>query len=256
MSAPGLTGADAAEVVWHDLECGGYRADLDLWRRLADEQIDPRGSAPILDVGAGSGRVSIELARRGHRVVALDRSAALLAALAARSGGLAIETVCADARELSLEETGFALCVVAMQTLQLLGGPHGRREFLARARAHMRPGGLLCAALVTAPETFDVASGDHPPTAESARVGRRLYISSPSRVALGARTIVIERERRIIGPNADAPRPAERDTIELDRVSPASLRREARAVGLRAAGKFEIAATADHVGSTVVALRA
>jgi SAM-dependent methyltransferase len=249
-------GADAAEVVWHDIECGGYRADLGLWRRIADEEIAPRGSAPILDVGAGSGRVCIELARRGHRVVALDRSAALLGALEARAATLAIETVCADARELALAETGFGLCIVAMQTLQLLGGPRGRAEFLQRARAHLRRGGLLCAALVTAPETFDVTRGDPAPSAESARIGRRLYVSSPRRVAVRGRTIVIERERRIIGPDAARPSASERDAIELDRLSPVSLRREARAAGLRHEEDIEIPATEDHVGSTVVTLRA
>jgi hypothetical protein len=75
-------------------------------------------------------------------------------------------------------------------------------------------------------------------------------------VAIGSRTIVIERERRIIGPDAAETSGSERDRIELDRLSPASLRREGRAAGLRPAGNFDIPATADHVGSTVVALRA
>ena len=62
-SAPG----PPAEVVWHDLECGSYRADLPLWRDLAERHGDP-----ILDVGAGTGRVSLDLAQAGHRVTALD----------------------------------------------------------------------------------------------------------------------------------------------------------------------------------------
>jgi SAM-dependent methyltransferase len=256
MSTAALTGAEAAEVIWHDIECGGYRADLDLWRRLADAEIAPPGSAPILDVGAGSGRVSIDLARRGHRLVALDRSAALLRALTGRAGGLQIETVCGDARELAIDETRFGLCIVPMQTLQLLGGPSGRAAFLTRAWRHLRPGGLLCAALVTEPETFDVGRGDPAPAAESARVGRRLYVSAPSRVGIRARAIVIERERRIIGPRPGQAAEPERDTIELDRVSPASLRREARSAGFAAAPSYEIEPTEDHVGSTVVAFRA
>ena len=53
-------------VIWHDVECGRYAADLPLWRGLADE-----ASGPVLDVGAGTGRVAIDLARRGHEVTAL-----------------------------------------------------------------------------------------------------------------------------------------------------------------------------------------
>jgi hypothetical protein len=53
----------STEVVWHDLECGAYRADLPLWRELAARA---RFGSPILDVGAGTGRVALDLARAGH----------------------------------------------------------------------------------------------------------------------------------------------------------------------------------------------
>ena len=32
-------------IVWHDVECGGYRADLPLWRELAAAE-----AGPVLDV--------------------------------------------------------------------------------------------------------------------------------------------------------------------------------------------------------------
>ena len=47
-----------AKVMWHDVECGSYVADLPLWRRLAAE-----AGGPVLDVGAGTGRVALDLAR-------------------------------------------------------------------------------------------------------------------------------------------------------------------------------------------------
>ena len=56
-----------SNVIWHDVECGRYDADFDLWRELA-----AAATGPILDVGAGTGRISLDLARRGHEVVALD----------------------------------------------------------------------------------------------------------------------------------------------------------------------------------------
>ena len=65
-------------VAWHDVECGGYRADLPLWRELARAE-----AGPVLDVGAGTGRVALDLARAGHSVTALDREPELLDALVA-----------------------------------------------------------------------------------------------------------------------------------------------------------------------------
>jgi len=84
-------------VIWHDLECGAYAQDLPLWRTLAAERGDP-----ILDVGAGTGRVAIDLARRGHRVTALDHDHALLSERGRRS----VERVGYDERELTMLESG------------------------------------------------------------------------------------------------------------------------------------------------------
>ena len=63
----------ASAVHWHDLECGGYDADLPLWRELARSV-----AGDVLDVGCGSGRVALDLARRGHAETGLDRDPALL----------------------------------------------------------------------------------------------------------------------------------------------------------------------------------
>src|SRR3954454_11683647 len=108
------------DALWHDLECGDYREDLPLWRSLS-----ARTGGPVLDVGAGTGRVTLDLASRGLAVLALDVEAALLAALVHRAAGLPVETVVDDARSFAVARR-FSLVVVPMQTLQLLGGPRGR----------------------------------------------------------------------------------------------------------------------------------
>ena len=67
------------EVIWHDVECGGYSADLALWRELAASA----NAGAIIDVGAGSGRVALDLGLNGYEVVAVELEPKLAAALAA-----------------------------------------------------------------------------------------------------------------------------------------------------------------------------
>jgi 2-polyprenyl-3-methyl-5-hydroxy-6-metoxy-1,4-benzoquinol methylase len=68
------------KAIWHGVECHGYDADLPLWLALAD-----REAGPILDVGAGTGRVARALAAAGHDVTALDVDAELLSTRASPS---------------------------------------------------------------------------------------------------------------------------------------------------------------------------
>jgi SAM-dependent methyltransferase len=234
------------DIVWHDIECGSYDLDLPLWRELAD-----REGSPVLDVGAGTGRVALDLARRGHEVVALDREPALLDALRERAAGLAVSAVVADARDFALERR-FPLVVVPMQTLQLLGGREGRVRFLVCARAHLAGGGLLAIALADALEAFD-AEHDLPPMPDLREVGDVIYASRPVAVRdLGDRA-AIERVREVV--LSDGTRTVSDDVVELDRVDADELAAEAAAFGLRAEAPRRIAATLEYVGSTVAMLR-
>ena len=254
-------GPRAAEVLWHELECGFYRADLALWRELAD-----REGGPILDIGAGTGRVSLALAEAGHDVVAVDLDETLLGVLAERAAAVNVQTVCADARGLALGRSDFGLCIVPMQTIQLLGGRPGRLAFLRAARAHLRRGGALACAIAAALEPFDCARGDPAPVPDSMRVGDVLYVSRPTRVHVRRGHVLIERERLLVflgrdpcgaeGRSAGYVEAVERDVIELDRLSPAQLQREASEVGLRPEPTRRIPASEEHTGSAVVMLRA
>jgi SAM-dependent methyltransferase len=235
-----------SEVIWHDIECGAYDLDLPLWRELADHE-----GSPVLDVGAGTGRVALDLARRGHEVVALDRDPALLDALRERGAGLAITAVAADARDFAIDRS-FPIVVVPMQTLQLLGGADGRARFLARAREHLTPGGLLAVALADALECFD-EEHDQPPPPDLREVGGVVYASRPVRVRdLGGRA-AIDRVRQIVA--IDGTLTTVDNVVELDRLEPEELEEEAAAFGLRAEPQRRIPQTHEYVGSTVVMLR-
>jgi SAM-dependent methyltransferase len=235
------------DVLWHDLECGAYAEDLPLWRALAAE-----AGGPVLDVGAGTGRVTLDLAARGASVVGLDSDPSLLEALAQRAAGLPVGTVAADARAFSLDRR-FALVLVPMQTLQLLGGPTGRAAFLHCALDHLKPGGLVAAALADALDCFD-AEHDMPPPPDACEIDGVRYASQLLAVAEDDGRAAIHRRRQIIGPGD---RYDSRDAVvRLDRVSADEVVGEARALGFLSEPHLFVPETEEYLGSTVVALRA
>lgn len=220
-------------VAWHKVECHGYDADLALWLRLAEAE-----AGPILDVGAGTGRVARALAAAGHAVTALDRDAELLAAI----DDPRIEVVEADAE--AFELSGFGLVLVPMQTLQLLGD---RPAFWRCARRALVPGGLLAAAIADELVPFeDVEALPEPDVGE---FGGRRYVSQPTAVRVDGARARIERLRTIDDGTPQA------DVIELAVVDPPLLAAEAAAAGLRAVPGERILPTGEHVGSSVVMYR-
>jgi SAM-dependent methyltransferase len=230
-------------VVWHDVECGRYTADLPLWRELA-----AREHGPVLDVGAGTGRVALDLARRGHDVIALDREADLLAALAERANGLPVATVTADATDFALERR-FGLIIVPMQTIQLL--PE-RAGFLAAARRQLRPGGLLALAITAATEDFGEL--EELPAPDTGAAGGWRFASQPTAVRALPGATRIERIRRAIAPDGSVT--DEDDVIELAHLTVPALEAEGRAAGFAPEAARTIPETEEHVGSEVVMLRA
>jgi SAM-dependent methyltransferase len=234
------------EVTWHDVECGGYTADLDLWRELARE-----ADGAVLDVGAGTGRVALPLAADGHAVTALDRDGVLLAALAERAAaaGVEVETVVADAADFEL--SGFALVLVPMQTIQLLPGADARAGFFASARRALEPGGRVALALAETPEPFGPV-GDLPEPDVGERDGWR-FVSQPIAIRVDGDRWRIERARILVAP--DGTRSSEPDVVELAGLTADELAAEGAAQGFAAEPARSVPETEDHVGSQVVILR-
>lgn len=235
------------DAVWHDLECGRYSEDLALWCALA-----ARTGGPVLDVGAGTGRVTLELAAQGVEVFALDAAESLLAALRCRAQDLPVETVVADARAFRLDRR-FSLIVVPMQTLQLFGGPEGRAAFFRTALAHLTSGGLLAAALADAMDCFD-DEHDMPPPPEAREILGARYTSQLRQVVDDRGRAAIHRRREIV--RADGVPEITDAVIHLDRVSADEVATEARDIGFCIEPQLYIPETEEYLGSIVVILRA
>jgi SAM-dependent methyltransferase len=241
-------------VIWHDVECASYGEDLALWRSLAEEYGDP-----VLDVGAGTGRVTLDLARAGYRVTALDRDPELIAALNVRSSRNSeivrdsCHAVVADACDFALDER-FPLIIVPMQTIQLLGGAEARAAFLRCARRHVRPGGVLAVAIAEVLDLYEVVDGMAMPMPDVREYDGTVYSSQPTAVRADRAGFVLERRRETVSPSGE--RTVEENLIRLDRLTARGLEREGRAAGFTPAGREHVPETRDYSGSEVVMLRA
>jgi SAM-dependent methyltransferase len=236
----------SAAAIWHDVECGAYDVDLTLWEELS------QGGCSVLDLGCGTGRVALHLARRGRRVTAVDRERQLLDTLAHRAAqrDLEIETVCGDATEVDVGRR-FDAVFAPMQFVQLFRGAHERGALLRNALRHLRPGGTFATTLMNL--DGELLGDDYgPPPPDMREVDGWVYSS----LSVGVRpverggAVVIERLRTAVSPAGEQFRSA--DQVRLELLAPATLELEMAAVGFDVGQRRELPATDEHVGSFVV----
>jgi SAM-dependent methyltransferase len=120
------------------------------WRRLEATGANPHGEADfvfsygprrVLDGGCGTGRVAIELARRGLDVVGTDLDPGMISL--ARAKAPELTWVQADLSELDLPEQ-FDAIVLAGNVVPFVASDRRAAVVLACAH-HLRPGGRLIA---------------------------------------------------------------------------------------------------------------
>jgi SAM-dependent methyltransferase len=138
-----------ADATLYDYEYRRRRADVSFYRELARDHLGrKRAAGPILELGAGSGRVTVPLARDGHGVVAIDQSPAMLARLRTRVAALPaavasrIQVQAGDLRTFDAGRT-FPLVIAAFNVLEHLYTRGEVDACLRRVAAHLEPGGVF-----------------------------------------------------------------------------------------------------------------
>jgi SAM-dependent methyltransferase len=248
--------AATEEAIWHDVECGGYGADLALWEDLAAAAAwgaDAR--AEVLELGCGTGRVALHLARRGHRVTGVDVDSALVGVLAERAAGAGaeVEVVTADIRRLDLGRR-FGLVAGPMQIAQMLD-TEGRARMLEGVAAHLAPGAIAALAILDSePEPWRASFEAPAPAPDVREIDGWVYSSLPLALEPDGEAIALRRLRQTVSPEGDLTE--KENVVRIWALSPEDLEREAAAVGLRPRERRSIDATDDHLGSTIVALEA
>lgn len=130
--------ADLPELF--DLDCGGFADDLSFYESLAR-----RSEGPVLELGVGTGRVAIPLARAGWEVWGIDLSEAMLARARCQAGQALDERLHllpGDMRDVELGRQ-FDLIFAALGTFHHLLTPDDQRACLRCVQRHLAPGGLF-----------------------------------------------------------------------------------------------------------------
>ena len=121
----------------------------------ADEMFQPAGVDPVVDflfdlagdgaaleLGIGTGRIALPLARRGIRVHGIDLSEAMVARLRAKPGGEQIGVTIGDFATTTVEGT-FSVAYLVFNTINNLTSQDEQVACFQNVAAHLEPGGCF-----------------------------------------------------------------------------------------------------------------
>jgi SAM-dependent methyltransferase len=140
--------ADDEHAALYDLFFGDEADDLAMYESFAR-----RGDTPVLELGVGTGRVALHLARAGLNVVGIDSSPAMLRRLLRRAAAepevsARIRAVEADMRAFKLDER-FDLVFCAVNSFQHLLTADDQIAALRSVAAHLTKDGVFVAKMRT-----------------------------------------------------------------------------------------------------------
>jgi SAM-dependent methyltransferase len=158
----------AVDAAWYDAVHGEGGDDLDFWLPFAAEQ-----GGPVLEVGAGTGRIALPLARAGHAVTALDPSPAMLAIARKRAaaGGLAVPFLEGRLPGAALPRAAFATVLFPNDVLLACPTRDEQAAALRAASASLSPHGRLALDVAGPGHWLDPDGNGEPILAFSGEVG-------------------------------------------------------------------------------------
>lgn len=171
----------------YDLEYADQQDDVDFYAELADTRAQGR---TVLELGAGSGRITIPIAQGGHRIIALDRMPVMLEHLETKLRLLAesgeavsgqVEPIIADMLDIPVPDASVGLVIAPFNVLMHLYTWRDLLRCFGEVFRVLEPGGVFA---------FDVLLPDlewlrwdpherHAVTAfEHPRTGERMFYST------------------------------------------------------------------------------
>lgn len=151
----------AYDARWEAMAARGdpVHGEADLVEHVIETGLRPppraEAGALVLDAGCGTGRVAIELARRGHRTVGVDRDAALLSTARAKAPELSWRDADLVALADSVDAGTIDVAVLAGNVM-IFADPGTEATVVAQVAGALRPGGLVVAG-------FQVRAGGYTP---------------------------------------------------------------------------------------------
>ncbi len=228
--------ADDELATLYDLVYADYDEDLTLYEEFAR-----RGELASLELGVGSGRVALHLARQGLSVVGLDSSLRMLARLeAALDPSIAsrVRLVEGDMRDFDLGGERFDLIYCALETFEHLLTTEDQVAALRCVRHHLAKGGAFVTEM-RALTAVDWSAEASPLAAEWTRVDPRTG----------------EQVTKMRSARAAASTQTTTDLLIFDRVTAeGAIRRRTFEVTLRATGRYEMELALREAGLRLSAL--
>ncbi len=128
---------------FYDLDHADVTDDIGMYQHFALQV-----GSPVLELGCGTGRLALPLARKGHDVVAVDVSPAMLTRLRAKLAeekpevSERVRPVLTDMRQLDLGEE-FPLAIIPLNTFMHLLTKEDQEAALRQTHLHLSSGGML-----------------------------------------------------------------------------------------------------------------